>query len=42
MKENRKFYLSVEGETEKWYFEHLKTLVDNSIAHFRISHITSK
>ncbi|MDR0820675.1 MAG: RloB family protein [Endomicrobium sp.] len=29
-KENRKFYLSVEGETEKWYFEHLKTLINKS------------
>lgn len=25
-----KYYLSVEGETEKWYFEHLQDLINNS------------
>ena len=24
-----KYYLSVEGETEKWYFEHLQKLINN-------------
>lgn len=24
-----KYYLSVEGETEKWYFEHLRELINN-------------
>ena len=24
------YYLSVEGETEKWYFEHLQELINNS------------
>ena len=24
-----KYYLSVEGETEKWYFEHLQMLINN-------------
>lgn len=24
-----KYYLSVEGETEKWYFEHLQVLINN-------------
>ena len=25
-----KYYLSVEGETEKWYFEHLQELINNN------------
>lgn len=28
-KESNKYYLSVEGETEKWYFEHLQNLINN-------------
>jgi hypothetical protein len=40
MKENRKFDLSVEGETEKWYFEHLRTLINN-IAHFSFRYTIS-
>ena len=28
-KECNKYYLSVEGETEKWYFEHLQKLINN-------------
>lgn len=24
------YYLSVEGETEKWYFEHLQNLINNT------------
>ena len=24
------YYLSVEGETEKWYFNHLQNLINNS------------
>ena len=30
-KECNKYYLSVEGETEKWYFEHLQELINNTI-----------
>ncbi len=30
MKECKLYYLSVEGETEKWYFEHLKYLINAS------------
>ncbi|MDR0800263.1 MAG: RloB family protein [Endomicrobium sp.] len=29
-KENREFYLLVEGSTERWYFEHIKALVSGS------------
>lgn len=28
-KESNKYYLSVEGETEKWYFEHLQDLINS-------------
>lgn len=28
IKQNREYYVSVEGETEKWYFEHLKKLIN--------------
>ena len=30
LRQSAKFYLSVEGETEKWYFEHLRDLVNAS------------
>lgn len=30
MKICNKYYLSVEGETEKWYFEHLQDLINNN------------
>ena len=30
MKICNKYYLSVEGETEKWYFEHLQNLINNN------------
>lgn len=30
LRQSVKFYLSVEGETEKWYFEHLRGLVNAS------------
>ena len=30
MKKTCKYYLSVEGETEKWYFEHLQNLINNN------------
>ena len=30
MKQSKKFYLSVEGETEKWYFNHLQRLINGS------------
>lgn len=30
LRQSVKFYLSVEGETEKWYFEHLRDLVNAS------------
>ncbi len=30
LRQSVKFYLSVEGETEKWYFEHLRDLVNGS------------
>lgn len=30
MKKNRKYFISVEGETEKWYFEHLQYLINHS------------
>ena len=30
-KTSNKYYLSVEGETEKWYFEHLQELINNTI-----------
>jgi len=29
-KTNRKFYFSVEGETEQWYLEHLQELINNT------------
>jgi hypothetical protein len=29
-KSNKQFYLSVEGETEKWYFQHLQALINKS------------
>lgn len=28
-KQTLKFYFSTEGETEKWYLEHLQTLINN-------------
>ena len=30
LRQNVKFYLSVEGETEKWYFEHVRDLINAS------------
>ena len=30
LRQSVKFYLSVEGETERWYFEHLRNLVNSS------------
>lgn len=30
LRQSKKFYLSVEGETEKWYFEHLSRLINSS------------
>lgn len=29
LKQNKKYYFSVEGDTEKWYLEHLQKLVNN-------------
>ena len=26
----KKYYLSVEGDTEQWYFEHLQELINNN------------
>jgi len=28
LKENRSFYFSVEGQTEKWYFEWLQNIIN--------------
>lgn len=30
MKTNRKYYFSVEGETEQWYLDHLQRLINNT------------
>lgn len=30
LRQSVKFYLSVEGETERWHFEHLRNLVNSS------------
>jgi hypothetical protein len=30
MKSNVKFYISTEGDTDKWYFEHLRRLINNN------------
>lgn len=30
LRQSKRFYLSVEGETEKWYFEHLRGLINTS------------
>ena len=30
MKQNKLYYFSVEGYNEKWYFEHLQKLINNS------------
>lgn len=30
MKKVNSYYFSVEGENEKWYFEHLQNLINNS------------
>ena len=30
LRQSKRFYLSVEGETEKWYFEHLCRLINTS------------
>lgn len=30
LRQSKRFYLSVEGETEKWYFEHLCKLINTS------------
>ena len=30
LRQSLKFFLSVEGETDKWYFEHLRDLVNAS------------
>jgi hypothetical protein len=34
LRQSKKYYLSVEGETEKWYFEHLRDLI-NASSHAR-------
>jgi hypothetical protein len=30
LRQSKKYYLSVEGETERWYFEHLRGLINAS------------
>lgn len=30
-KENEKYFFSVEGETEVWYFEHLNKLINDQL-----------
>ncbi len=38
IKPQKSYHLSVEGETEEWYFEHLKNLINHSEdARFRVS-----
>lgn len=38
LRQSVKFYLSVEGETERWYFEHLRNLVNSSpCARYRLT-----
>jgi hypothetical protein len=31
MKPNKKFYISVECDTERWYFEHLRSLINGNV-----------
>lgn len=39
-KQTLKFYFSTEGETEKWYLEHLQTLINNCTeAEYKVSFI---
>lgn len=39
-KQTLKFYFSTEGETERWYLEHLQTLINNCTeAEYKVSFI---